>query len=74
MRLLDWSGSKLRATDDTGSSDPFLKFYIRGSRGRRYKSWYKLGGLLGRSATTDVQCAHTRPPTLALNTLPHAHA
>lgn len=26
MRLVDWSGSKLRATDDTGSSDPFLKF------------------------------------------------
>ena len=36
MRLTDWSGSKLRATDDTGSSDPFLRFTIRGSRRKRY--------------------------------------
>jgi len=55
MRLVDWSGSKLRATDDTGSSDPFLKFAIRGSRKKRYRSWYKRGGLLGRSTSTDVQ-------------------
>ena len=25
MRLTDWSGSKLRSTDETGSSDPFLR-------------------------------------------------
>jgi hypothetical protein len=54
MRLDDWSGSKLRATDDTGSSDPFLKFYIRGSRAKRYRNWYKRGGLLGRVTSTDV--------------------
>ena len=55
MRLTDWSGSKLRATDDTGSSDPFLRFTIRGSRRKRYQLWYKRGGLYGRSVTTDVQ-------------------
>ena len=55
MRLVDWSGSKLRATDDTGSSDPFLKFYIRGSRQKRYRNWYKRGGLIGRATSTDVQ-------------------
>ena len=40
MRLTDWSGSKLRSTDETGSSDPFLRFFIRGSRQKRYKNWY----------------------------------
>ena len=40
MRLVDWSGSHLRATDATGSSDPFLKFYIRGSKGKRFRNWY----------------------------------
>ena len=55
MRLVDWSGTKLMATDECGSSDPFLKFFIRGSRKKRYKSWYKRGGLIGRTTQTDVQ-------------------
>jgi hypothetical protein len=36
LRLLDWKGSNLRATDDSNSSDPYLKFHIRGARARGY--------------------------------------
>ena len=54
MRLTDWSGSKLRSTDETGSSDPFLRFFIRGSRQKRYKNWYA-------SSTRSTQ--QPRPPS-----------
>ena len=65
MRLVDWSGSKLRATDDTGSSDPFLKFSIRGSKSTsRYKNWYKRGALMGRATSTDVQYNTLNPEAM----------
>ena len=55
LKLVDWRGADLRATDDTGTSDPFLKFAIRGSSVKRYKAWYRRGGVFGRSTSTDVQ-------------------
>ena len=54
MRLTDWSGSKLRSTDETGSSDPFLRFFIRGSRQKRYKNWY----------ACIKHSAHNNPPSI----------
>ena len=55
LRFVDWRGSNLRATDDSNSSDPYLKFYIRGSAAKRYSNWYKRGGVIGRSTSTEVQ-------------------
>ena len=60
MRLTGWSGSKLRSTDETGSSDPFLRFFIRGSRQKRYKNWY---ACIKHSAHNPaLHPTHTHPP------------
>ena len=54
----------MRATDDTGTSDPFLKFKLRGDKKAKLRNWYKKGGLFGRSTKTDVQI-NTLNPTFA---------
>ena len=67
LRLVEWRGANLRATDETGTSDPFLKFCIKGSgsRGKRVKNWTTFrGGWYGRRTKTEVQY-NTLFPTFA---------